>query len=615
MNQSQKLSGKTVPALLSQFLQREPHHIVFASKRNGRWIDRSARECFEYIRKAMAGLRALGFQKGDCVCLLAENREEWTLTDWAAQWLGGSTTAIYTTSSTSDIEHILNECEAKFIFCSNQELFEKLGDLGRYPSVKAVVLWDDFDGMPKEKAGVPVLKEKEFLKDSLSVEEASQLALEVDPESRSILLYTSGTTGEPKGVELTQKAFTANIHQMHNAIPLEELSLTMSFLPLSHIYERSLQTTVVLIGIKVCFAESIEKLVENIAEIRPDMMIGVPRVFEKMFVKVQEKLRESSVAKRLVARLSFEIGKRTVPYRLKEEDLPLSLQLPMTLANLLVFKKIRAITGGRLKFFVSGGAPLSKEIAEFFFQMGIVILEGYGLSETMILSVNRPGKIRFGTVGLAFDDTEFKIAEDGEILVRGPQLMKGYFRRPEQTEEVFTEDGFFKTGDIGKLDGEGYLSITDRKKEIIITAAGKNIAPQPIENKIKSFPFAEQVCVIGDQRKYLTALIVPNLEICQSWARSKASGVSGSLKSVRDCVESKAVQDRFQEILDEVNKDLGRYATIKYFRLIDRPFSIEKNELTPSMKLKRRVIQENFRDQIESMYPPEDRQATASQSS
>jgi long-chain acyl-CoA synthetase len=304
-----------------------------------------------------------------------------------------------------------------------------------------------------------------------------------------------------------------------------------------------------------------------------------------------------------LAKLSFQVGQQTLPYRLKDEDIPLALKVPLGVADAIIFRKIRAITGGRLKFFVSGGAPLSKEIAEFFFQMGITIIEGYGLSETMILCVNRPGKIRFGTVGHPFKDTEFKIAEDGEILVRGPQIMKGYFGRPEQTAEVFTADGYFKTGDIGVVDEDGYLSITDRKKEIIITAAGKNIAPQPIENRIKAYPYVEQVCVIGDQKKYLTALIVPNLEICQGLLKSKAQKIPKDLSA---CCETKLVQEKFQAIVDEVNQELGRYATIKYFKLIPRAFSIEQNEMTPSMKLKRRVIQNNFRSEIDSMYPAEE---------
>lgn len=600
MSEKTSLKGESIPALLDQYFRARPSHVVFATKRNGYWQDRTAEDCLQYIYRTMAGLQDLGFQPGDRVCIFSENREEWTLTDWSAQWLDGSTSAIYTTSSESDVGHILNECQAKFIFVSTPELLEKLGDLSRYPSVKAVILWDG----KAEKGAVPILSPDEFLKRSLSEKEATELAARVHEDTVAILLYTSGTTGEPKGVELTQKSFVSNVHQMHDAIPLNDLSVTMSFLPLSHIYERSLQTTVILAGIKVCFAESIEKLVENISEIRPDMMIGVPRVFEKMYVKVQEKLRQSSPVKRLMAKLSFEIGGKTVPYRLKEEELPLGLKVPMTLADALVFRKIRAITGGRLRFFVSGGAPLSKEIAEFFFQMGITILEGYGLSETMILCVNRPGKIRFGTVGHAFKDTEFKIAEDGEILVRGPQIMRGYYKRPQQTAEVFTEDGFFRTGDIGELDDQGYLSITDRKKELIITAAGKNVAPQPIENRLKSFPFIEQVCLIGDQKKYLTALIVPNLEICQGFLKTKKQSIPKDLSA---CCEVKAVEERIKEIVDQVNEELGRYATLKYFRLIPRPFSIDANEMTPSMKLKRRVISKNFAKEIDSMYPPEER--------
>jgi long-chain acyl-CoA synthetase len=379
----------------------------------------------------------------------------------------------------------------------------------------------------------------------------------------------------------------------------------MSFLPLSHIYERSLHSTLLLAGIKIHFAESLEKLVENLAEVKPDVMIGVPRVFEKMYLKIQEKLRSAPTTKKVMANLAFQIGRATVPYRVKDQSIPWPLAFLNGLAESLVLNKIRSITGGELKFFISGGAPLSKEIAEFFFQTGITILEGYGLSETLILSVNLPGDIRFGTVGKAFSETEIKIAEDGEILVKGPQVMKGYYKRPDFTKEVMTEDGWFKTGDIGEFDSAGSLKITDRKKELIVTAGGKKVAPQMLENHLKAHPLVEQVCVIGDRRKYITALVVPNLEIARSWAADSGE----KLQSLDDCMASPLIQRRIQSLIDEMNEESGRFESIKYFRLLPQAFSIEGGELTPTMKLKRRVIQEKYKSLIDSMYPAEEQVA------
>ncbi len=294
-----------------------------------------------------------------------------------------------------------------------------------------------------------------------------------------------------------------------------------------------------------------------------------------------------------------------MPYRVKDQSIPWPLAFLNGLAESLVLNKIRSITGGELKFFISGGAPLSKEIAEFFFQTGITILEGYGLSETLILSVNLPGDIRFGTVGKAFSETEIKIAEDGEILVKGPQVMKGYYKRPDFTKEVMTEDGWFKTGDIGEFDSAGSLKITDRKKELIVTAGGKKVAPQMLENHLKAHPLVEQVCVIGDRRKYITALVVPNLEIARSWAADSGE----KLQSLDDCMASPLIQRRIQSLIDEMNEESGRFESIKYFRLLPQAFSIEGGELTPTMKLKRRVIQEKYKSLIDSMYPAEEQVA------
>lgn len=594
------LEGNSLPEAFYRNVMKNPGRVMFAKKQNSYWKETRAEEALEFVLRTMAGLKRLGFEAGDRICIFSENREEWTLTDYAAQWLGGCTTSIYTTSTSDEIHYILQSSGSRYLFVSDQNILNRATKWSGLDRLQAVIAWEE--GVI-QTSPFPLISRTELLKEKLAIEEAQSLFSRIRPEDMSILLYTSGTTGEPKGVVLSQSNICSNIRQMHSSMPLSDLNCTMSFLPLCHIYERALQSTLLLADIKICYAESLDKLVENMAEVQPDIMIGVPRVFEKMYVKIQERLRNAPLLKKIIAKLAFQIGRATIPYRLKARPLPLALKLLQQVADILVFNKIRAITGGRLKYFISGGAPLSPQIAEFFFQAGITILEGYGLSETIILSYNRPGKIKFGTVGQALDDTEFKIAEDGEILVRGPQVTKGYFGNPEMNEQAFTEEGFFRTGDIGEIDSENYLTITDRKKELLKTAGGKYVAPQPIENKIKTDPLVENVVLVGDRRKYVTALIVPNLELCRSWGN-----VHGlSLDSYEDCAKSKALRLHYQSLIDSINADLPRYATIKYFCVLDSAFSIASGELTPTLKLKRRVIEQKFKSQIDEMYPEEDR--------
>jgi len=587
--------GENLPESFYNLASESPERAIFATRRDGKWRDFSAKQCLDFIFHTMKGLQSLGFKRGDSICIFSDNREEWILTDFAAQWLGGWTTAIYTTSSKSAVRYILEQSESRFVFVSNQDLLNRLGDLEGIPNLKAVIAWDRVQDWNQS---IKLVHREEFLKDKLDEAEAKTLLKQIRSDDPAILLYTSGTTGEPKGVVLSQKNIISNVRQIHLAFPLGGLHRTMSFLPLSHIYERSIHSTLMLANIKIYFVESLDRLVENLAEVKPDIMIGVPRVFEKMYLRIQEKLRSAPTFRKILAKTAFMIGRATVPYRVKQKPIPILLSLINLVADRLVLKKIRDITGGELKFFVSGGAPLSKEIAEFFFQAGITILEGYGLSETCILSVNLPGNIKFGTVGKPFKDTFYKIAGDGEILVKGPQIMSGYFKRPDFSKEVFTDDGWFKTGDIGEIDSEGFLKITDRKKELIVTAGGKKVAPQMIENRLKAHPLIEQVCVVGDQRPYITALIVPNLDIAKSWAKEAGE----RLENLQDCAQSPLVQKRIEALIAKFNSDAGKFETIKYFRILTQAFTIEGGELTPTMKLKRRVIEEHHQGQIEDMY-------------
>jgi long-chain acyl-CoA synthetase len=601
MIEFRKVKGRSLPEAFFLKAKELPDYEVYFTKKNGGWVPQTYSEMLATVLKSVAGLQALGFKRGEKIAILAENREEWILTDYAAQWLGGATAAIYATSTADQIQYILNESEASVLFVSNKALLKRLEGLTSLTHLKAIVAYDAIDN-PSTPASIKFVSKEEFLKSALPEQEAVKLLDSVQPHDLCILLYTSGTTGEPKGVMLTHYNLLSNIEMMLRAIPIRHGLVTISFLPLSHIYERSLHNLMLIAGLKVYFAESVEKVLENIQEVRPQLMTAVPRIFEKMYSKINEKIRGASSLQKKIFFAAQYVGQRTFQYRYERKSLPTTWAALYGLFDLLVFRKLRAVTGGRAELFISGGAPLSKDIAEFFFRAGFKILEGYGLSETCILSVNRVERFRFGTVGHPFEHTEIKIAEDGEICVRGPQVMQGYYKRPDATAEVFDDEGWFKTGDIGEIDSQGFIRITDRKKELIATAGGKKIAPQPVENFLKSDPLVESACLVGDRRKYITVLLVPNLEMVRSWGSRRGL----SLSSLSECVESEALQGHFSSLVQSANKDLPQYSTIKDFRILDKPFAVETGELTPTLKLKRRVIQERYAAVIDSMYPQEE---------
>lgn len=595
------VKGKTVPECFYISCKRDPQAAVYFSKKNGVWVEATYQKLLEIILKTMGGLKRLGFKRGDRIAIMAENREEWVPTDYAAQWMGGAVAAIYITSSPDQIRYILNESEASVLFLSNQDLFNRVAKIEGLKFLKTIVTYEKVVGEgPKNIATITA---EDFWSTPIEEREAADLLQTLSPHDLSTLLYTSGTTGEPKGVMLTQGNFVANIRQMLDAVPLVSPGkVTISFLPLSHIYERAVHHIMVLMPVKVYFAESLDKLIDNISEVRPHLMTAVPRIFEKMYAKIMDRIKNASHFRRKLFFFAIKVGQMTFSYRIKHKPLPIHLKFLHFIFDRLVFKKIRAITGGRAEVFVSGGAPLSQEIAEFFFTAGFTILEGYGLSETCILSINRQDHFKFGTVGTVFRDTDIKIDTDGEICVRGPQVMQGYFKRPDATAEVIDAEGWFHTGDIGEFDSEGFLKITDRKKDLIVTAGGKKVAPQPIENSLKKDPLLESVCLIGDKKKYVVALIVPNLELCKSWGEVK--GVQ--LNNLEDCSKSVLLRDHFQRHFDEINSELPKYSTIKDFRIVSKTFSIDGGELTPTLKLKRRVIQDKYAALIEQMYKDEE---------
>ncbi|MDB5037878.1 MAG: long-chain fatty-acid-CoA ligase [Bacteriovoracaceae bacterium] len=590
--------GKTLPESFYQYYKSNSLSTAYYSKVNGKWIPTNFQEAFQFILKTIAGLKKINLKRGERIAILAENRLEWILTDYAAQWYGAAVAAIYITSSPDQIKYILDESESTVLFVSNETALQRVSGIKNLQTLKTVIAWDEISN-PKVPEGIQFISRSEFLKNSITEDEAKNLLQILDPNEMSVLLYTSGTTGEPKGVILTHHNFISNLEMFYKAIPLPKTDLvTVSFLPFSHIYERVVHNYLLLSGVEIYFAESVDKLIENLSEARPHINTAVPRIFEKMYVKIKEKTKSASVIQKNIFALALWIGQKTAIYRRSNRSLPIHWKILYGISDVLVFRKIRAITGGRAQMFISGGAPLSQEIAEFFFNVGFVILEGYGLSETCILSVNLPEKIKFGTVGFPFEGVQIKFADDGEILVKGPTVMKGYYKRDDATTDVIDSSGWFHTGDIGELGLEGFLKITDRKKDLIVLAAGKKIAPQPIENILKGEPLIEAVCLVGDKRNYVAALITPNIEICKSWALSK----DFVLSTADECAKSDRLHERIQRTIDELNATLPRYSTIKHFKILPLSFTIESGELTPTLKLKRRVIQEKYQSIIDLMY-------------
>ncbi|RMG38607.1 MAG: long-chain fatty acid--CoA ligase, partial [Methanobacteriota archaeon] len=414
------------------------------------------------------------------------------------------------------------------------------------------------------------------------------------------IIYTSGTTGEPKGVMLTHGNFLSNIEGSIRALPVNNTDTFLSFLPLSHVFERMVGHFLAnYVSATIAYAESIETVPQNLIEVRPTLMASVPRLFEKIYARIVESVEEGSGLKKKLFYWAIGVGREVTTYKQKRQPLPGGLKLKFGIANKLVFSKLKERVGGRIRFFVSGGAPLSKEIGEFFTAAGLLILEGYGLTETSpVISVNRLEKFKFGSVGIPLDNVEVKIAEDGEILTRGPHVMKGYYKKEAETKEAIDSDGWFHTGDIGIIDEEGFLIITDRKKNIIVTAGGKNVAPQKIENLLVTTRYIEQAMVIGDKRKFCSALIVPSFETLEKFAAEQ--GIS--FNSHKELCEHPKVKELIQQEIENVNKELASYETVKKFILLDQPFSIESGELTPSLKVKRKIVEQNYKEQIDALY-------------
>ena len=566
------------------------------TKSDGAYRPISSQELHRRVGRLHLELARAGIRKGDRCALLSENRWEWAVADFAMMTAGIVSVPLYPTLNAKLIHYLLEHSEARVIMLSTGEQLDKIKSVWDHlPNLEGAIAFDPIESDDRRITTLSQL----IGEAPLTADEAGQFEQAisaVQPDDLASVIYTSGTTGTPKGVMLSHHNFATNVRD--NGFEMGESDVCLSFLPLSHVAERTADYSFYYHGATVAYAESIEAVPRNMMEVRPTIAVGVPRFFEKVHARVMEKVAAGPPLRQKLFHWAVGVGKQTLPYRLGGGSLPLGLRLRYLLADRLVLSKLRGRLGGRLRYFVSGAAPLAKHLGEFFFAVGIRICEAYGLTETSpVVSANYAHSPRFGTVGRIIPNVEVKIADDGEILVRGPNVMQGYFKMDEATRETIV-DGWFHTGDIGRLDEDGYLIITDRKKDLLKTSGGKYIAPQPIENQLKTCDFVSMAVVIAEGRKFPSALIVPNFERLKQYAA--ANGLSCA--SETELASHDAIVEMLEAQVEKACQGLARYEQIKKIAVLDREFSLEEGEITPTMKVRRKVVVERYAARINKLY-------------
>jgi len=557
----------------------------------------STEQFFEATAGLAEALAGLGIGKGDRVMLLSDNRPEWHQADLAIADLGAVSVPIYGTLTPPQVAYQANDSGAVAAIVESTAQLEKfLAIREETPDLTHLIVLEG--DAPEGVLSWPELVSAHAGEDV--GERFWERAEQVTEDDLLTLIYTSGTTGEPKGAMLTHRNLVQNVAASIRRAPLEAGDLGLEFLPLCHVFERMVGYIYMMAGCRKAYC-SVYHVGDLVADIKPTVFASVPRFYEKVYDKIQEKVASGSGTKQALFAWAVEAGKAASKARLAGKSLGLVAGLKHSLADSLVLSKIREALGGRVRLCISGGAPLPLFLGEFYHAMGIYLMEGYGLTETSpVIAVNgyAPGELKLGTVGKPLENLEVRIADDGEVCVKGPSVMQGYWNKPDKTKEVFDDDGFFHTGDIGEIDADGFLKITDRKKDLIVTAGGKNVAPQPIENEFKRSPYVDNAVLIGDKRSYIVALISPNTEELESWA--KGQGIE--FESVEELTRHPKVVELYQKVLENVNAGLARYEQVKKFRVLPMMLSVEEGQLTPTLKVKRRVVEKQFADLIEAMY-------------
>jgi long-chain acyl-CoA synthetase len=580
-------------------------------KKDGEWRSISSRLMVERAGRIALGLYALGLRKGDRAAILAANSPEWTLTDAGCQFAGVIDVPIYTTLAPDAVRYIIDDSEARVLFIQNREMYERIRSaIGDCRSLEHFVFFDGGDADGSTMLSLGDLEEQGSELQNESPDLLDELVENVGPADIATLIYTSGTTGEPKGVMLTHSNLTSNVHDASEKYVFSEGDISLSVLPLSHVFERTGMYVYVRYGMRVFYAESIEKVPENLKEVRPTIFIGVPRIFEKVFERARLKAALSGRVNEMIFDWAIDVAKEYAAATSEGQAPSMPLAAKHGIADIIVFAKLRDFFGGRLRFCITGGAALPDEINLIFTGAGISIMQGYGLTETSpVVSSNNPSAVRVGTVGKPIRNVQVRIAADGEIEVSGPGVMQGYYHKEAETREAFTDDGWFRTGDIGELDPDGFLKITDRKKELFKTSGGKYIAPSPIEQMLRSSRFVNQAVLVGDGRKFPAALIVPNFEMLESYARIKELEIT----TPEEFCKHPRIIDLFKRQIEASTSSLAQFEKVKAFALLENELTIEAGDLTPTLKVKRRVVDEKYRTLIDEIYKNAEKEHLGSQ--
>lgn len=568
-------------------------------KRDGRWLSISSDEMLKRIRHIAGGLYSLGVRRGDRVAILSDSRVEWTLADAACIFAGAIDVPIYPTLTPPQVRYILNDSGARVLVLANEAKFVEIREVFKEcPAVEHVVFIDEPSGATQSISLAELEKRGEALSEQ-QPELIDKLAHDVNANDLATIIYTSGTTGEPKGVMLTHSNVVSNLIDCSVHFSFEKDDSVLSVLPLSHVLERVAMYMYLYHGMAVYFGESLEMIGPNLREVSPTVFVGVPRIFEKILARVQEKTAEKGRFNLAVLNWAVKVATGYAKLDINHKPIPAGLRLKHKLADKLIFAKMRKALGGRIRLLVSGGAALPEDLSYIYIGAGLPIVQGYGLTETSpVITAGRADDNRVGTVGKPIRNVEVRIASDGEIETRGPNVMRGYYNKPAETTAVLSADGWFKTGDIGTLDQDGFLRITDRKKELFKTSGGKYIAPQLIEQMIKGSRFVNQVVLVGNGRKFPAALIVPDWEQVDSYVQLK--GIKAGSRAEL-CNEPRLI-DLFQRQIAGLTNSLAKYETVKRIALLEHELTIEGGELTPTMKVKRRVVDEKYREVIDRLY-------------
>ncbi len=597
---------KTLAELFIKAAEKHNRADALNFKKDGEWKRISSDEMISRAENIALGLYSLGLTKGDRIALLAANSPEWTLTDAGCQFAGVIDAPVYTTLAPNAVEYIIKDAGAKVFFLQNAECYERLKNvLSECPTLEKIVF---FDSTTVTDESAVSLTELENAGAKLKIENPNLIKDLIDaiaPNDVATLIYTSGTTGEPKGVMLTHANLVSNVLDAGAEHAFSPNDKPLSVLPFSHVFERTGMYLYILNGMAVYYAESIEKAADNLLEVAPTMFVAVPRIFEKVYARAKVKAAQDSPTKEMIFDWAIDVGKQYALLNELKQPIPRLLAVKHSIADKIVFSKLREFFGGNLSFCISGGAALSDDISLIFTGAGIAIMQGYGLTETSpVISTNTGMNTRLGTVGKPIRNVQVRIAEDGEIEVSGANIMLGYYNKPEATHEAFTDDGWFKTGDIGTLDADGFLKITDRKKELFKTSGGKYIAPSPIEQLIIASRFVSQAVLIGSERNFPAALVVPNFEQLENYAKIKHLDI----KTPAEFCSHPRIIDLIERQIAELTKNLSHYEKVKKIALLENELTVEGGELTPTLKVKRRVINEKYADVIEKIYTDAERE-------